>query len=165
VVDYKNGYNVVEHEDNEQLCAYLLGKAIETGFSHELYRVTVVQPNAGHDEGRVRSFDMAAKELKAFQKTYRAGIERREEAEREFDDAEEQASAAWAERWLVAGDHCMFCDAQAVCPARIKLAQDQAAIDFADEPRELRFKQREEDVARIMKWAPQLEALIRAASG
>lgn len=169
VVDYKNGYNVVEHEDNEQLLAYLLGKALEDDFAHEEYKITVVQPNAPHEEGRIRSFSATKEELLAFQKRYRAGIEKCEKAETEFEAATGKKGdvnklTEWEEKWLKAGDHCLFCDAQAVCPARRKLAEDQAQIDFADEPRELQFKQREADVARILAWADQMDALIRAAT-
>jgi hypothetical protein len=45
LADYKNGYLEVEHKDNDQLLAYLLGKALEMDMTHECYRVTVVQPN------------------------------------------------------------------------------------------------------------------------
>ena len=52
VIDYKNGFVLVEHEDNEQTMAYLTGKAVETDFSHENYVVTIVQPNSPHHAGR-----------------------------------------------------------------------------------------------------------------
>ena len=166
VVDYKNGYNVVEHEDNEQLLAYLLGKALEAEFAHETYRVTVVQPNAGHEDGRVRSFTVTKKELLEFQARYRKGIDRCEVAEESFEKLPhgKTVNEVWAGNFLKAGDHCLFCDAQAVCPARAKLAQAHAKMDFAEEPEEFQFTQREADVARILEWAPQMEALIRAAN-
>lgn len=165
VIDYKNGWNVVEHEDNEQLLAYLLGKALESEFVHEQYRVTVVQPNAGHEEGRVRSFDTTAKELIAFQWRYREGIERCEAAEHDFGDPN-MSREDWSDIWLHAGPHCLFCPAQAVCPARRQLAQIEAKIDFAEEPRELISRICDQDgaeVARVLYWAPTLEALIKAA--
>lgn len=162
VVDYKNGWNVVEHEDNEQLLAYLLGKALESDFAHERYRVTVVQPNAGHEEGRVRSFDTTEKELLAFQKRYREGIERCEQAEVEFPTLMRIDPSAWTETWLVAGPHCLFCPAQAVCPARRQLAQVEAKMDFTEEPRAV-MPTNAADVARVLYWAPTLEALIKAA--
>lgn len=167
VVDYKNGYNVVEHEDNEQLMAYLLGKALESDFAHESYSVTVVQPNAPHEEGRVRSFDATKADLLAFQKRYRAGIERCEVAEAEFEKVVPFVGPKfqlWAKGWLAAGDHCLFCDAQAVCPARAKLSQSHAKTDFAEEPRELTFEPDYASAARILEWAPQMESLIKAAN-
>lgn len=164
VVDYKNGYNVVEHEDNEQLLAYLLGKALESDFAHERYRVTVVQPNAGHEAGRVRAFDTTKKELLAFQKRYRAGIEQCEKAERDLPHfAGKSNFHEWQAAWLSSGSHCMFCDAQAICPARRKLAQAEAKMDFADDPREVAMPTNAADVARVLYWAPTLEALIKAA--
>jgi len=164
VVDYKNGYNIVEHEDNEQLMAYLLGKALESDWSYENYRVTVVQPNASHAAGRVRPFEATKKELLAFQKSYRAGIERCEVAETEFGLRDNKVDSEWAHTWLKAGDHCLFCDAQAVCPARLKLAQDDAVMDFKDNPEDLQEPRNEETVSRILLWAPRMEALIRAAT-
>lgn len=168
VVDYKNGWNVVEHNDNDQLRSYLLGKALEAELSFELYRVTVVQPNAPHEEGRVRSIDMTAKELLEFQKKLRAGIVKNEEAERawsRFKPAKGEAvSAHWAERYLAAGDHCMFCDAQPICPARKGLAEKEAGMEFADEPAEMDLPDNVDGVERILLWAPHMEALIRAAN-
>lgn len=167
VVDYKNGWNVVEHEDNEQLLAYLLGKALEAKFAHELYKITVVQPNAPHEAGRIRSVEATKAELLAFQKRYLSGIRTCEKAEAELEVLEpEQGSplpAGWAKKWLAAGDHCLFCDAQPVCPARAKLAQSHAKADFAEEPRELDFPKRGAEVARILEWAGPMESLIKAA--
>lgn len=172
VVDYKNGWNVVEHTDNEQLMAYLLGKALEGEWSHEEYMVTVVQPNAPHEEGRIRSFKATKNELLVFQKRYRAGIERCEKSEdavgapcRDNSKDRHHYTAEWADKWLAAGDHCLFCNAQAVCPAAAKLATERAQIDFAEEPRALEHRPDPEAVAQIMRWAPFLESLIRAANG
>lgn len=167
VVDYKNGWNVVEHEDNEQLLAYLLGKALETDLSHESYRVTVTQPNAPHAEGRVRSFDATREELLEFQARYRKGIERCETAEeafRKINDPKSKVFDAWAKTYLKAGDHCLFCEAQAICPARIALAQKQAAVDFEEEPETLELRPNMESAVNILKWADSLDSLIRAAT-
>jgi hypothetical protein len=67
---------VVEHNDNDQLLAYLLGKALEAEVRHDQrYAVTVVQPNAPHEEGRTRTVETTADELKAFQQRYRAAYQ------------------------------------------------------------------------------------------
>lgn len=166
VVDYKNGYMTVEHEDNEQLLAYLLGKAIDTGWTHEQYLVTVIQPNASHAEGRVRSFPITKAKLLEFQNRYRVGIEDCElaEAQFEFVKSEQTSLADWARESLFAGDHCLFCDAAPTCPARLALAQDQAQIDFKDAPQKISLEPDVESVARILEWAPQMESLIRSAN-
>jgi hypothetical protein len=167
VVDYKNGVNYVEHKNNGQLLAYLLGKALESKFAHERYRVTVVQPNLSNpDLAKPRSFEIDKKGLRAFQKRHRAAVERCDEAERDKNAPKDhhEINAKWAKKYLVAGDHCMFCDARAVCPAYRAMAQKQAALDFDDPPEELESPKDEIEAARILEWAPHVEALIRAAT-
>lgn len=181
VVDYKNGYLLVDHEDNDQARAYLLGKAIEYNFEFETYRTTIVQPNSPHAEGPIRWQEYTAAELKDYQKKYAAGIKKCEKAEAWFDkdaanvDADKLPTTQWADTWLVAGDHCTFCEAGPACPARRKLAEELALIEFADPPEEVQFPaptggrmaaigSTEEQVAYILKWAPFLDELVKAAS-
>ena len=167
VPDYKNGYNVVE-ADSEQLRSYLLGKAIDTGWNHSVYMVTVVQPNADHIQGRIRSCEYTKADLLKYQKQLRAGIKRNEDAELDSacpDQGFKTVDEDWAASFLVAGDHCMFCDAQARCPARQALAQEAAGIDFNDEPAEIEFERSEEEIARIMRWIPILDQFKTAVVG
>ena len=167
VADYKNGWNIVE-ANSDQATAYLLGKAIEDDFSHEAYMQTIIQPNAPHEDGRIRSITLTKEQLLAWQAKYRAAVERCEEAEADFAKVAEteephqaQAFAEWADKWLVAGDHCMFCDSEAVCPAKKLIHQKQAKIDFADEPNEIRFDNRNGEVTQILKWLPQFESFAK----
>jgi hypothetical protein len=180
VVDYKNGFLLVEHEDNDQTMCYLLGKAIERKFAHSAYRATIVQPRCqGVDP--IRPFEVTKKQLLDFQKEYRRKIGTCEKAEAEFESVADKGVDSngfkrWAKEWLKSGGHCTFCDAQAICPARIKAAEDQAQLDFADEPREIEIlpptkpkktgelPQDIAQVSQILKWAPFLEALIAAAN-
>lgn len=167
VVDYKNGYRYVD-EASDQVIAYLLGKALEADMSHEKYRVTIVQPNIG--DGKPRHHDMTKAQLLAWQKAYRVDIEKNDEA---ADDPNaptagfKKVNPKWAAKYLNAGndaDHCTFCDAAPICPARLMMAQNDAAIDFADDPEELPEPTTEEEAARILAWAPRMETLIRATS-
>src|SRR5665213_1618524 len=170
VDDYKNGYLGVEHEDNDQARAYLLGKAIESDFSYETYRAGIIQPNFHHTEGAIRIVDYTAEDLKKFGREYEKSIARCEKAEAEFTNAEDEE---WTSKWLKAGDHCTFCEAGAGCPARRKLAEDVARIEFDDTPGDLHLPavakrgevlgSTEEQVAHILGWAPFLEQLILAA--
>lgn len=185
VVDFKNGYLVVDHEDNDQARAYLLGKAIEYDFEFETYRTTIVQPRTQHAEGPVRWKEYTADELKEFQKTYAAGIKKCEKAEAAFEKITDTIDAdktpvdhtnfpAWSEKFLKAGDHCTFCDAGGMCPTRRKAAEDQALIEFADPPGDIQLPAvqgsrmavgtTEEQVARILSWAPFLDDLVKAAT-
>lgn len=168
VVDFKNGYILVDHKNNPQLTAYLLGRALEVGLDYLNYRITVIQPNADHEEGRIRSFDYTAEELLAFQAEYRAGVERVDVAADAFKKAErgsDKAKADWTKKNLVAGDHCTFCEAITMCPAHKQLAAMNAQIDFdaVKLPAELPFCADDEFVAKVLKWAPRLESLIKKA--
>jgi len=56
VDDYKNGYIVVEVDDNPQLMAYALGALGKDNlFMVDEVEVTITQPNAPHPDGPVRS--------------------------------------------------------------------------------------------------------------
>jgi hypothetical protein len=175
VVDYKNGWNWVEHFGNLQLLAYLLGKALESDFDYSRYTITVVQPNAeaGEDGKHHRSFSATADELRAFQDKYREYVEACDVAA-EAKGAPKPGKAgpvineSWAAKYLVAAksgekDHCMFCDAKAICPAYINRRANEAAIDFADEPVDFEAPNNEADVAKILRWKPAFDALFKAA--
>lgn len=181
VDDYKNGYLLVEAEDNDQARAYLAGKAIESDWSYETYRAGIIQPNSPHADGPVRIIEYTESELKAFVKDYDKSIKKCEKAEAEFDDLQlniddlqDGAGKDWAKKWLKAGDHCTFCEAGATCPVRRMYAEDAARIEFADPPSESRLPvvsnqsrevggSAEEQVGRILAWAPILDDLVRSA--
>lgn len=168
VIDHKNGYILVDHKKNPQLTAYLLGRALEMGMDYEKYRITVAQPNADHEEGRIRSFEYTAEELLDFQREYREGVERVDVAAKAFRKAErgsDKEKAEWTKKYLKAGDHCTFCEAITMCPKHRALVQAEAQIDFDDKklPAELPFCADDEFVGKILKWAPLLESLIKKA--
>lgn len=171
VADYKNGYLKVDAEDNDQLRAYLLGKALEAGMTHERYRVTVIQPNYPHEKSRIRPVEMTKEELLAFQKVYAKRIAKCEEAEDADGSPVADGSpggfhytAEWSDKYLKGGDHCTFCDAKAICPAYVAWANAEAAHDFAAEPDEIPLPITEAGIGRILAWAPKFEALFSAAA-
>lgn len=176
VVDYKNGGLLVEHTDNDQACAYITGKAIEYDFEFDTYRTTIVQPNCAHAEGPVRWVEYTADELKEFAKAYAKDIARCEKAEAAFqkiDATDADAVKKWGAKNLHAGDHCTFCEAGPACPKRLEAAQELAAIEFDDPPGDLQLPAvvgpravgtTEEQVARILSWAPFLDDLVKAAT-
>jgi hypothetical protein len=174
VVDYKNGWNLVEHFGNKQLLSYLLGKAIEDDFSSALYRITIVQPNAEHEEGKIRSFEATPKMLKAYQSELRGYVEACDIA---HDDrlaprpGFKTINPKWADKYLTAAkpnsnekNHCMFCDAKPVCPAYLAARMDEAAMDFDDEPSTLPTPTAGPDVARILRWRPMMNELFAAVA-
>ncbi len=172
VADFKNGWILVETK-SDQLVAYLLGKALEDDFSHERYMVTVIQPNASDPELRApRSIEYTREELLAWQAMYRTSVERCGEADAAFAEVEkleepdqEQAYDDWAAKYLKPGDHCTFCEAEPICPAKRLLHQAQAKIDFSDEPRELVFdSRRRREISHLLKWAPMFASWFKAAA-
>lgn len=175
VVDYKNGWNTVEHFQNKQLKSYLLGKAVETKFAFFDYSITIVQPNAEHEGGKIRTFHTTSRELKKWAKELRGYVEAVDVAANDKGAPKqgfETVDSAWAKKYLVASkpgsgekDHCMFCDAKARCPAYVSMRQAEAAIDFADDPDDTPLKPpaSAEDVAKILRWKPAFDALFKAA--
>ena len=120
VGDYKNGTQVVEVTKNGQGRYYLLG--IWCNLPREIRdqittcRVTIIQPNAYHRDGPIRTEEFSIEELKEWSK----GM---------FEHAK-RALAPNAQ--LKAGDWCResFCDARGDCPAYAKLALQVACDEF-----------------------------------
>lgn len=180
VDDYKNGGIGVEVIDNDQARAYLSGKAIEADWSYERYRTGIIQPNSPHADGPVRVVEYTEQELKDFLSEYEKSIQRCEEAEAAHGEIGREIEGAsytfetWAKEYLNPGSHCVFCPAGPACPARRTFAEEQARIEFGTEPRKLQLpavvdergvvrSSTEEEVARILNWAPYLDQLVRAA--
>lgn len=122
VVDYKNGSGVlVEAFENEQLMYYALGAALDLDpgeFPIDDVRITVVQPNVGHQDGLVRHFDLSYLDLLGFANELRV----------------KAAATRDPNAPLVAGSHCRFCPASGICPAQRDAAQKVAMVEFADMP-------------------------------
>jgi hypothetical protein len=177
VVDYKNGWNLVDHRDNDQLRSYLLGKVLEALAAKRKYKrycITIVQPNAPHDEGRIRTTEYTVAELLEYQTELRADIAKNEEAENAKGAPKpdwETVDAKWAKAYLRASeDACFWCDARAVCPARKTMAQDVAKVKLGDPafaPDDFvaaRGPGNLKDAEAILAWAPAMENLIAAAN-
>lgn len=152
VVDYKNGRVVVEHDDNPQLLAYLAGRAHDTGWDHDEYEITVIQPNGRHSEGKARTAPVTKERLRAFVGEHRAAAERVDTAAETFpgwisrpreDDAttgriakldleEDDFGQTWADVNLKAGEWCDFCDSTLMCPAFRAYKQSLARAEFGE---------------------------------
>ena len=172
VVDYKNGYGLVEHRDNPQLLSYLAGRAHDTGWSHNEYQITVVQPNAAHDDGRIRPFSVSREALLAFVDKHRAAAELSDLAADVLQDECDgdvnhplELGGTWAEAYLHVGDHCTFCEAAVICPAKKRWMQNQAQVDFDDDPPVIEdgFSLSAIEASKVLAWAPYLQRHIKAA--
>ena len=136
VVDLKGGRGVVvEAKGNPQGRTYGLGAVLKhTGHTIRKIIVTIVQPRAGHPDGRIRSdvFDMA--DLVEWTTDLMAAMHR---AKASFDARDHighdgYTEAAWSAEFLSAGSHCKFCKAAGFCPALEQKATDAAGVWFDD---------------------------------
>jgi hypothetical protein len=108
VGDYKHGAGVaVEVEENTQLKIYGLGAwvsvAVPRGWIVESVETFICQPRKDHDLGPVRSHTYSAAEIVDFAFEVEAAV----------------TATLDPEAALVAGDHCRFCPAKALCTARL----------------------------------------------
>jgi hypothetical protein len=117
LLDYKNGYNVVEVKDNEQLKNYAVGILHEHPDAEEV-EVTIVQPNAPHEDGYIRSEKYTCDELKLFE------IKMKEAA-----DATSKPNAP-----LRVGDWCKWCPAKTRCKEFDRVAYDETLAEFGIDP-------------------------------
>jgi hypothetical protein len=115
--DYKNGRVVVEVTGNEQMKNYGVFLLHEHPDALGVI-VHLVQPNAAHEDGFIRTETYTADELKMFE------IQLKEAA-----DAVTPPNAP-----LRAGDWCVYCPAKDRCPAFDALMLAEAAVDFAEDP-------------------------------
>lgn len=118
VVDYKNGVQHVDHNDNEQLQIYGLG-AIDK-FSSRItprtkIRLVIVQPNSRGEGGPIRETVYSYQDLLDFAKA-----------------AALAAKAAYSRNPpRLAGEHCTYCRAAGNCRTYADRALQAAALDFA----------------------------------
>lgn len=98
--DYKHGAGVVvEAEDNTQLKYYAL-LLLEKFPLTTMVSIGIVQPNAFHKDGPVRTWETSARDIIAW------GYDVLMPAMNRVHDAKE----------LQAGEHCRFCPAKLICP-------------------------------------------------
>lgn len=119
ILDYKNGVQHVDHEDNEQLHIYGLGaisKYLQDVTPQTTVRMVIIQPNSRGKGGPVREVVYTYDDLMLF--------------------ARKAAAAAKAAHGKnptrVAGDHCTFCRAGGVCKTFAEHTLERAGLDFVD---------------------------------
>jgi len=115
--DYKNGYVTVEVKDNPQMKNY----AVFLLHEHEDCEgvvVHLIQPNAPHEDGIIRTETYTRDELKIFEIQLKAAA-----------DATTPTNAPRR-----AGHWCTWCPAKTRCPEFDELIQNEAVMDFAEDP-------------------------------
>lgn len=152
VVDYKHGKgHAVEVAENKQLMTYAVGAALRY-HNRGLGAITlyVVQPRCPHKDGSVREANYDSVELLEFRS--------------DLADAATATEAADAPR--VAGEHCKFCPASAICPERraasLAVAEDEFGNSLTEKPLiELTVEQRQRVYRRkeeIKDWIKRVES-------
>lgn len=116
IVDYKNGAGVVvEADENEQLMYYVNGVLDERQLiGSDRVKMTIVQPNAYHPDGPIRSSIMTVHQL-------------REWRDNKLVPAMQEADPSFRPDLLTGADFklgswCRFCPVKTVCPAFDSLA-------------------------------------------
>jgi len=140
VIDLKGGRGVVvEAKGNPQGRSYGLGALLKHQSAKvRTIMVTIVQPRAGHKDGRIRSEQIDITDLMEWTTDLTSAMQRSAQA---LADREKIGStvteAQWAAAHLTAGDHCKFCKAAGFCPALEQKALDAAGVwfDDLDQPR------------------------------
>lgn len=115
ITDYKNGYGIVEVQDNPQTIGYAIAALDTFKMWDQVHTVrnTIVQPNGNHVDGPVRTAVYPVRMM----------LEWREKFRRSIALAEDKSQKPNA------GDWCYYCPAQANCRARIGWVLDHAYVD------------------------------------
>jgi len=107
ICDFKNGFIIVEVEDNSQLIVYLLGliaELLEADAEFDpneyAYKITIIQPRAHHALGPIRSAEYTYSELLVFADKYAAIAE--------YSDKNPDERAPGTKQ-------CRYCRAKLVC--------------------------------------------------
>lgn len=117
-IDYKHGAGVfVEAEKNLQNASYIIYAIKTLGLDVEQIEGVILQPRYPDEHGEIaRVWKIDASELPAM----------------EFDLYNDIQATKMPNAPLVAGKHCQFCDASAVCP-QLKNERNRAAVEiFSD---------------------------------
>jgi len=146
VIDLKGGRGVVvEAKGNPQGRSYGLGALLKHQSAKvRTIMVTIVQPRAGHKDGRIRSEQIDITDLMEWTTDLTSAMHRsadalkwRQRTEPTGDHRQPMSDAEWSATFLKAGDHCKFCKAAGFCPALEQKALDAAGVwfDDLDQPR------------------------------
>lgn len=154
--DYKNGYIIVEVKNNSQMKQYAVFLLHEHPDAEGVV-IHLVQPNASHEDGIIRTVTYTRDELKLF--------------EIEMKQAADATAIPNAPRR--AGEWCQWCPAKIRCPEFDGLIQNEAVMDFADDPYEningttggIIGGVTSEQLAQKAKWIPLFDQWAREISG
>ena len=176
VVDLKGGRGVVvEAKGNPQLRTYALGALLTfRGYDVQHVKVTIVQPRAGHPDGRIRSETFHVADLMEWAADLVDAMNRAKEAWDVYPGTSQadpsfgtpDIMTRWVRTYLRAGTHCKFCPVAGYCPALAKKAEAEAHVWFKDETgndrRNTPDRLMPEEVARILDHADMIGDWLNA---
>lgn len=116
IIDYKNGYVLVDIKNNLQFIMYAIGYLDEHNLWNAITEVetTVVQPNGFHGEGPVRSYSYTIDYLRKMQTYIRDVVSTHKSGDYGYN----------------AGEHCIYCPRRARCKANYLMMID---VNFYDD--------------------------------
>jgi len=118
VMDYKNGTKVVEAKDNIQGLYYTYAAADLFNWEFSKLKITIIQPNAPHTKGQIRTWDVPEDELT------RAGIRLKRGA---LATRKHNAPLVKNDSW------CWFCPARPKCPLHVEVRNQKLLERFGVE--------------------------------
>jgi len=116
VMDYKNGTKAVNPENNMQALYYAHAAADKFNWEFAQLKITIIQPNAPHSRGQIRSWEPTEQDL------VRAGVRLKRGA----------LMTKKKDAPLVKGEHCFFCVARPTCPAHVEYKTEKLLGRFRD---------------------------------
>jgi len=120
VIDYKHGMQLVEVDENKQALYYGTGAVLGSGgMEADTIALVIIQPRAFHPRGRIRTAFVTRERLEQF-----------------VYDVDIAIMAAMVPNApLIPGNHCGYCEAKVICPARERMALkvvDNMVASFKD---------------------------------
>lgn len=105
IMDYKNGVSPVEPEENHQGLYYAYAAAEKFGWDFREVWITIIQPNAIHKKGPIRTWKTTSERLELAGMKFRLGAKKTKDP---------KAPLVIDSKW------CYFCPAKMVCPKQNK---------------------------------------------
>lgn len=115
IMDYKNGRSKVEAEENTQGLYYACAAADLVGWDIARFKFTIIQPNAPHPRGSIRTWEASPKRLEQAHIRFKEGARATRRA-----DAPLVADPKW----------CWFCLARPICPKQMEVKERKVSELF-----------------------------------
>ena len=115
IADLKTGHWPVEIVNNTQLLTYAIAARKHVG-KKSTYRLAIIQPNGFHHAGPIREWIITDKDLNEYEDKATSAIVK---------------NLVGGER--IAGEHCKWCKAQALCEARANYALNKVKLNLRND--------------------------------